>query len=414
MQLRIVVLCTLLTGCLPQPQLASTTPQPQPQPQYVQQPPPPQPQPAPAAPAPTQPTDPYTQQQPPPAPTQPVQPVQPVTPQPYPPQPYPSQPYQPYPSQPYYGQPYQTYPAQPIVVGPPAKSHIYDGEVIGDFAAVGALASIDILTRNQFDNSSANSFVVLAGLAGGAGVGYMLTEKYDIDAGAAHATTTGLLLGIANGALLIQPSGATDADAVLGLLVAGSAAGATGGFIYGQQAKLTAGQAMFVGNLILLGASTAALGAITGSRDGKYGAPENAALLAGTDGGAVIGALIAPRLDWSYRRAKVVTAGTFVGAFVGGMLSGLLTQKKNSDGTTSSTDANGDAVTAAMTAGLWGGFGLAILMTKDDAPDPKYVKKGGSVGPAPVRAPTAAPAPASVLPWVGPEGTFGVMTAGSF
>ena len=44
----------------------------------------------------------------------------------------------------------------------------------------------------------------------------------------------GLLVGAANGALLIQPTGWTDGDQVLGLLAVGGAIGAAGGFAYGQ------------------------------------------------------------------------------------------------------------------------------------------------------------------------------------
>ena len=72
----------------------------------------------------------------------------------------------------------------------------------------------------------------------------------------------------------------------MGLLFRGSAIGATGGFIYGHSAHLTSGQAMFVANMTLLGTATAALGAITGSRDGDFGNWENGTLALGIDGGA--------------------------------------------------------------------------------------------------------------------------------
>jgi hypothetical protein len=105
-------------------------------------------------------------------------------------------------------------------------------------------------------------------------------------------------------------------------------------------------------------------------------------------------------LDWSPRRAKVVMASTAVGALVGGMLAGLTTKSK--DG--SSGDANGDVVAACMTAGMWGGFGLGIVMTKNDAPDPKVSQ--------PTRA--AATAPTTFAPWLSRDGQLGVMAGGSF
>ena len=53
------------------------------------------------------------------------------------------------------------------------------------------------------------------------------------DAGTAHATTLGLTLGFANGALLIEPTGWTRSESVLNLLFLGSAVGAPGGFNFG-------------------------------------------------------------------------------------------------------------------------------------------------------------------------------------
>ena len=363
------------------------------------------------------PQQPYSQQQPqPPQPQQPQQqppstaePAQqtaqtqqtPPAQQPAPQQPYPQQPYpqQPYPQQPY---PQQPYPPNGVTATSSSSSgglHLHDGEIIGDFATVGALASIDILARQDVHNGSAVSFILLAGTAGGAGIGYALTQKYHVDSGAAHATTLGLMLGAANGALLVEPTGWERGQSVLGLLLAGSAVGVTGGFAYGQAAHLTPGQATFVGNLTLLGAATAALGAITGSRDGSFGSWENTSLALGLDGGALAGALIAPKLDWSPRRAKTVFVSTTIGALAGGMLVGLLAKPK--DG--SSSDTNGDLAAAGMTAGLWGGFGLGILMTKETAPDPRFTQPKSN-----------AAASTSFVPWLGERGQMGVMAGGTF
>jgi hypothetical protein len=240
----------------------------------------------------------------------------------------------------------------------------------------------------------------------------LLSQKYDIDAGAAHATTLGMSLGFANAALLIEPTGWTRAESVLNLLFIGSAAGATGGFVYGQAAKLTSGQSLFVANLTLLGVTTAALGAITASSDGDFGNAENTAIALGLDGGAVAGALIAPSLDWSPRRAKVVMASTVIGAFVGGMFGGLLTNPKDGQ----SRSDNGELVTASMTAGLWGGFGLGIMMTKQSAPDPRFAQKSAQQNAAAAARVSASATPSSTMfaPWVGKEGQYGVMAGGAF
>ncbi|MGE0549474.1 MAG: hypothetical protein AB7O24_05740 [Kofleriaceae bacterium] len=405
----------MLAGCFPRAQVAQPQPYTQPQPvaspQYA-----PQQQTAPHAEQQAARMDPTLMGQAPPAP----QPQAPPPQQPYPaPQPYPQQP-QPYPypypqPQPYpYPQP-QPYPQpypQPVASPPPTFStptpqvsssaisrRLHQGEVIADFAAVGALASIDILVRQDVENGGAGTMILLAGVVGGGAAGWLLTEKYEVNAGAAHSTTIGLMVGAANGALLIRPTGWEDADEVLALLFFGSAIGTTGGFVYGQAAELTSGQATFVGNVALLGSATAALGAITGSRNGTFDSWENGALALGLDAGVLAGALIAPKLDWSPRRAKLVFASTAVGALVGGMVAGLTT-KKDTDG--GSTERNGDVIAACMTAGLWGGFGLGIMMTRETAPDPKYLKTdaGGSS--------------TTYAPWVGDRGQLGVMAGGSW
>jgi hypothetical protein len=345
-------------------------------------------------------TDPNAQpQQPPPLPaTVGAQPAQaPYYQQPYPP-PYPAYP------------PPAAYPPPPVYPAPTnvetsSSGRLHDGEVIADFAVVGTFAALDILSRQNIDNGNAVGFILVAGMVGGGGVGYVLTNKYEVDAGAAHATTLGLTLGFANGALLIQPSGWTETSSVLNLLFVGSAVGATGGFVYGQKAKLTSGQSMFVANLALLGTATAALGAITGSRDGEFGTWENTSLALGLDGGTVAGAVIAPSLNWSAKRAKVVLAATAIGALAGGMFAGLLT---NNEGESRTED--GDVVAGAMTAGLWGGFGLGVLMTKQYNPDPRFEQPSS----APPRTASKSATPTTILPWVGVGGQLGVMTGGSF
>lgn len=320
-------------------------------------------------------------QQPPPAPP----------PQPYPqPSPYPDPPY----PQPY-AQPY----AQPYPAPAPSQSRVHDGEVVASFAAVGTLAAVDIIIRQDIDDGSLGTFILLGGLFGGGAGGYLLTQKYEVDAGAAHATTIGLVAGAANGALLIKPLLDPDYDAedVVGLLFVGSAVGATAGFAYGQRADLTEGQATFLGNAVLLGTSTAALAAILGSKNGTYDNWENGTLAVGLDAGIVGGALIAPSLDWSKKRARVVLAGTVLGALAGGMVAGLTTNKRRDD--SGDDDYNGNVIAGSMTAGLWAGFGLGIVMTRDYDPDPKHVRPGAP--------------PTSLAPLVG-DGVMGVTAAGSW
>jgi hypothetical protein len=284
------------------------------------------------------------------------------------------------------------------VTAPPTHTRVHDGEVIGDFAAVGTLAAVDVLVRHDVDNG-VGTMLVLGGMVGGAAGGWLLTEKFKVDEGSARATTIGLLAGAANGALLIQPTGWERPSSVLGLLVAGSAIGAGGGFIYGQAADLTGGQATFVGNITILGSATAALAAIAGSTDDKYGSWENGTLALGLDAGLVAGALIAPHLDWSKRRSRITFAASGIGALAGGMVAGLASKKMDGSG---ESDPDANVVAACMTIGMWSGFGLGILMTHDSAPDPKLATPA-----------TGAAASTAYAPWVA-EGQLGVMAAGSW
>jgi len=278
---------------------------------------------------------------------------------------------------------------------------LHNGEVIADFVTVGAFASIDILIRQDVHDGGAGTAIMLGGVFGGGALGWLLTEKYTVDAGAAHSTTIGLLAGTANGALLIRPSESYDAEDVMALLFLGSAIGTAGGFAYGQSADLTPGQSTFLGNAVLLGTATAALTAIAGSRNSQFDNWENGTLALGLDAGLIGGALIAPSLDWSPRRAKLVFAATAIGALVGGMIPGLVTKRRQDE------DYDADLITGAMTAGLWGGFGLGIVMTRDVSPDPKYGNPGGSntLGPARMT---------SYMPFVGERGQIGLMSGGTW
>jgi hypothetical protein len=187
------------------------------------------------------------------------------------------------------------------------------------------------------------------------------------------------------------------------MLFVGSALGATGGFAYGQAADLTDGQSTFLGNAVLLGSATAALGAITGSRDGEYGSWETGTLALGLDAGLIAGALLAPRLDWSKRRARAILAGTAVGALAGGMAAGLTTKKNEDD------EYHGGVVAGFMTAGLWGGFALAVLMTREWEPDPKY----GEASRAPTGNAKTPSTSTSFAPFLG-ERQLGLMAGGTW
>jgi hypothetical protein len=330
------------------------------------------------------------------------EPLQAAPPQPAPPpQPYAQPPYTPQP----YGyaqpQPYGYAQPQPYTYVP-GRSHLHDGEVIVDFMTVGLLASIDLVVRQDID-ANVGTWMILGGIGGGIGLGYLLDQRFQIDAGAAHATTLGLLLGITNGALLIEPTGYSNGSSIMGLLTAGSALGAAGGFAYGQLVHLDGPQVTFASNVALLGITTAALGSITGSTNSKFGGWEDGTLAFGLDGGALAGLLIAPHLHWSAHRANIVFLSTFVGALAGGLVAGLAENPS-----TSSNTSNNDVDAAALTAGLWGGFALGILLTRDAT--------GAPVGPVPPVGTTSAASVSTptLVPWIGGHGETGAMAVGHF
>src|SRR6185312_2951829 len=172
---------------------------------------------------------------------------------------------------------------------------------------------------------------------------------------------------------------------VLGLLLAGGAVGAAGGFVYGENASLTPGQSTFITNTTMMG-TMASLNVIIAKS--RFDGVSDASLAIGIDGGLLAGALIAPHLDWSPRRSGLVFASSFVGSLVGLLVGGLATRPSNGG----TTDANGKITLALATGGMFVGFGLGAYMTHDMAPDP-------------VLAPhAAAPGATTMMPFMGDHG----------
>jgi hypothetical protein len=308
--------------------------------------------------------------------------------------------YPPYPPQP---PPPQALAPTTITAGPPPDPP-GQVEMTADFGAIGLLAGITIDTRGVHD-SSLGTMVILGSTAGGGAVGYLLADKFQATRGDAYLTTLGLTVGMANGALLLRPLHDTDtAEQVLGVLTLSSALGATAGFAASRGEKLTPGQALFATDLTYLGVGSAALIASLEDRNGKLDNGELATLAIGLDGGALAGLLIAPRVDWSQHRARMVGVGTLAGTFLGGMVAGLAApHTKNADGSTS-TDFDPDYVATALLLGAWGGFGASIYLTRDTPPDPKLDPRYQAAGANP---------PVTVMPFVRGDG-FGAAVSGAF
>ena len=368
MRARFLILPLLLVSTV---NAAAQDPAPQPEPQ-------PQPQPAP---------QPQPQPQPQPAP------------QPYPPPYYP---------QPYYPQPY---PYQPPPAPGPYVEPSGDLEVIADFAALGILSSATLLDLRDYDDPGTGTLIVIGGALGGGALGWMIADRMELSRGEGHAVTAGMGLGLINAALLLVPLEQSEtSEEVLGTLTIGGTLGAGFGLAVGKGLDLTSGQSMFATNVSLLGLGSALIaGALIDKDDGEVDTAEMTALVVGLDGGAAAGLLLAPKIKWSYGRARFVGAATLVGTFVGGMVGGLLATDK--DQTTGETTTDPDITAGSLLVGMWGGFAGGIAVSRDWAPDPRYRNQPGGA-PATTPPPSATP-PVTAMPMVG-DGRLGIVATGSF
>lgn len=309
------------------------------------------------------------------------------------------------PQDPYAPAPYAPPPAYapPAPMPPPGPVDEPSGEleVVADFAGLGVLASATLLDRTDHDDPGTGTLIVVGGALGGGATGWILADRLHVTRSEAHATTMGLTLGLANGALLLVPLDRDDritSEDVLGTLLVGGTIGAGGGLALGKSLRLTRGQSVFATNLSLLGLGTSAMvGALIDRDDGELDRAEMTSLVVGLDGGLAAGLLVAPKIEWSYGRARFVGAASLVGTFLGGMVGGLLATDR--DETTGEATTDPDIAVVSMLVGMWGGFAGGIAITNDWAPDPRFH--------------AASAPPITATPMVG-EGRVGVVATGSF
>jgi hypothetical protein len=279
----------------------------------------------------------------------------------------------------------------------PRMGHV---ELVADFAAVGLLATIAALDARDYDDKDTGTLLVMGGMLGGGAVGWLAADKLDVTRGEAHAATMGLGLGLANAGLLLVPLGADDeSHQVLTALAVGGGLGVVGGLALGKKLHLTEGQTTFAGNLALLGIGTAAItAALIDDDDGSADSGEMSALAIGLDAGAIAGLAIAPKIDWSRRRARYVGVASLAGCFVGSLV-GALAATDRDDAGVRHTDP--DVAATGLLVGMWGGFAAGIALTGDFAPDPSRTTAPTSV-------------PTSLAPLVGPQREVGITLSGGF
>lgn len=202
------------------------------------------------------------------------------------------------------------------------------------------------------------------------------SRRLAISGGMAESYTAGLFLGLSNG-LLLGPILGVDvegddgdgevAESWLELGLGATIVGGAAALYLADQVKPTRGQAMMVNTLAVAGIATVGLG---------YGIfqPEEVdyetvllTLALGLDAGAGVAIALAPRIDWSTARVRLVSLSGFLGAVAGFTVGAVVIGEPDTD-----EDARFYA-TSVLLAG-WGGLGLGTYLTRDMPPDPRFAK----------------------------------------
>jgi hypothetical protein len=154
----------------------------------------------------------------------------------------------------------------------------------------------------------------------------------------------------------------------LGSMVVGGAAG----MYLGDQVNPTRAQVSLTGTMSMMGLATVGLGIGIVQPDDLDEDTLLVLLAAGLDVGMLAGISLAPKIDWSTSRARLVTLGSFVGAVAGFAGAALITGAEDPD------DDTARLWSAAVLGGAWGGLGLAWHLTRKMAPDPRFRTEGAT------------------------------------
>lgn len=284
--------------------------------------------------------------------------------------------------------------APPIAAAPPPpREPSGEGEMIGIGASLGMVTAITLIDRADSGENKSASLLVVGGALGGGALGYLLADGMRLKRSDAYATGAGLTLGVTNAALLLRPLGRTEtSEEVMPILLAGAVVGAGAGLAVGHGLSMTRGQVMFAADLGLLAFASTALTSGMLDEDDEIDNSELLSLQLGLDAGVLAGLVLAPHIDWSYRRARWVGAASLAGFFTGSLLAVGATDKGE--------DPDPDVVAASVLTGMWAGFGLGVLMTRGWDADP-------------AKASATATSSVVLLPRVGRD-DLGVSVAGGF
>ncbi|WP_428262325.1 hypothetical protein [Haliangium sp.] len=185
------------------------------------------------------------------------------------------------------------------------------------------------------------------------------------------AYSLGISLGVGNGLLLslglLDDVDDNETELVQGTTLAAMAAAGAGGLLLAHSSRPTRGQVTFTSLTSTLGISTVGLGLLVLQPD-IDGDTILLALAGGLDAGALAGVAFAPQLQWSLARARLTGLGTFLGALTGWGVAALASGVNVDD-----SDSVARAWGASTMAGMWGGFALTAYLTRNMAPDRRFL-----------------------------------------
>ncbi|MCB9737721.1 MAG: hypothetical protein H6747_00520 [Deltaproteobacteria bacterium] len=269
---------------------------------------------------------------------------------------------------------------------PRAASELSDGRtqfivtstLIGFYSGVVMIDLLDIGdVRPMVGTLIATTGVGFVGaLYGSRGAGI---REVDADAYTLGATWGGITMLTAAGALDVDSS-----EAVQLMTLTGLVGGAFAGMGLSRTTSPTRGQVAFTNTTLLLGGVSALLGsAILSDLDLQF--RTNATLwLAGVQIGTGVGLMLAPELDWSVSRSRLMLLGGSLGALVGWGAAALVT------GEPKSGDHSAQIWGGAALAGLWGGALLTTWLTDGMAPDAGFARSRAQMAIVPLLQPDSA------------------------
>ena len=228
------------------------------------------------------------------------------------------------------------------------------------------------------DADVSDARLVILSLTAGAAIGlfgsYYATKGRTMTGAMADAYSLGMMEGVGNAALLIEPINPdVSAKGVVTTLFLSAGAVGAAGATYAYYARPTRGQVSLAGTVSILGIVSTGVGFALVQPSGLSGDTALTMLAGGLDAGLAAGFAFGKDVDWSLGRARLVQLGALLGGLTGVAAGALLTGTGSGD--------NDIRLAAGTTlAGMWGGLAVAIRATRGMKPDPRY--RGGTAAPA--------------------------------